>query len=133
MAWALRSPRRQQVNPHPLNCENQGTDGKVLIYRITEIPNPSFSGFRAAAGGDVKAEIAAGTQHVLQMIRCLPAGQASFEILWIYTPQGEGGHSQGRLRIYVRASPRTRPWPRCWHRSWNEACSALSMSCGRSN
>lgn len=78
-------------------------NGRLLIYQVTELPDPFYSQYQMAAGGDVLTAACRDFEHLLRPVANLPSGSASVAIRFSFTPKPASGGMQSRLGIYVMA------------------------------
>ena len=77
-------------------------DGHTLAYEVPEIPDPAYSQYQAAAGGDVAGAIASGFELLLRALASMPPGSCSADISLRFNPKGIGQDRQSRLKLYLR-------------------------------
>ena len=77
---------------------------QVLTYRVHEVPDPAYTPYRLAAGGDVRTAIGTGCGQVLREIASQPAGSVTVAIRLVFDPSAENGDPQQRLALYIVAA-----------------------------
>lgn len=88
----------------------------TFTYWISEIPDPVFSQYQAAANGDIRKAIFDGCEHLLRTLVNMPSKSLSFRIFYVYDPNGDGFDRQRRLNIYLQISAPDRRYAKCFER-----------------
>jgi len=88
----------------------------TFTYWISEIPDPAFSQYQAAANGDIRKAIFDGCEHLLRTLVNMPSKSLSFRIFFVYDPNGDGFDRQKRLNIYLQISAANRRYAECFER-----------------
>lgn len=76
---------------------------KEKIYQVAEIPDPNFTRYQLAAGGDVHQAIWDGWEILARAISQCPAGSVSLYLKAAFNPLPVGGDVQSRLRFMIIA------------------------------
>ena len=76
---------------------------KFTTYEVSEIPDPNFTRYQLAAGGDVHQAIWTGWESVIRAVSQFPAGALSLSLKGIFTPQPSPAEPQARLRFLISA------------------------------
>ena len=76
---------------------------KVLTYKVTELPDPSYPKYRMAAQGDVRAAAGCDFKQLLQTLGNLEPGSTSVSLRYKFNPQKAKNDPQSRLSIYLMA------------------------------
>jgi hypothetical protein len=75
----------------------------VMIYQITEIPDPIYPKYQMAAGGSVLAAAGSDFEHLLRGVSNMSPGSVSIAIRFAFSPYPSNGNKQSRLKIYLMA------------------------------
>lgn len=75
----------------------------VTTYLVDEIPDPHFSRYQLAAGGDVREVIWKGWETVVRGVSQVPENSIALSLLAIYIPSPSSGDVQSRLKFYLTA------------------------------
>lgn len=75
----------------------------MLIYKITELPDPYYFQYQMAANGDVLSATGRDFEHLLRTVVNLPPESVSVTIKFVFTPKTTDGDTQSRLSIYIMA------------------------------
>lgn len=74
-----------------------------LTYVIHEIPDPNYTAYQAASGGDVKQAITAGWEHLLRTVANMPYASCTISLILAFNAKIAPNQSrQSRLSMYLR-------------------------------
>jgi len=73
----------------------------IWAYKLTKLPDPAYPSYRLKAGGDVRAAIQAGSEHLPRTLADFPANSAAVAIRFVYSPAAEAQDPQERLVLYL--------------------------------
>ena len=83
----------------------EGGDGiineKLILRRLTEMPDPSYPPFQLQAGGDVRSAARGDSEHFLRNVASFEAGRVSVSIRFCFEPATTGDRLQQRLSILL--------------------------------
>lgn len=74
----------------------------TLAYRIPEIPDPSYTQYQMAAGGNVLDAVGLDFEHLSQTLANMSSGGPSLEISFSFTPSSTNRDLQSGLSIYLK-------------------------------
>jgi hypothetical protein len=74
---------------------------QILSYLVPEIPDPLYSKYQMAAGGDVLAAVGQDFENLLRTVANMPPRSTSVTIIFVFDPQPKNADIQSRLSIYV--------------------------------
>lgn len=72
-----------------------------VVYKIAEIPDPSYTQYQVAVGGNVLDAASKDAEHLSQMLANMPSG-TSLEIIFSFNPLAEKKDPQSRLSIHLK-------------------------------
>jgi len=75
---------------------------KTITYRIGEIPDPMYSQYQMAAGGNVVDAVGIDFEHLSQTLANMSFGAPSLEISFSFNPLATNHNSQSGLSIYLK-------------------------------
>jgi hypothetical protein len=74
---------------------------QILSYLVPEIPDPLYSKYQMAAGGDVLSAVGQDFENLLRTVANIPPRSISVTIRFVFDPQPKNADIQSRLSIYV--------------------------------
>ena len=73
-----------------------------LTYRVPEIPDPSYTRFQMAAGGNVLDAVGRDFEHLSETLANMSSGGPSLEISFSFNPSSANRNLQSGLAIYLK-------------------------------